>query len=220
MDEKLSIMVVDDEKPMLEWLSILLEEQGYDVTCCGNGQEALNSADKKMPDILVADVKMPGLSGFEVLSELQKRSPGLIGIMMTAFSSVDSAVKAMREGASDYLVKPFEVDQLLVAIEKALSERELKEENRELKKRIKSRYTSKEIIGKSKPILELLEKVRMVADKDSTVLITGESGSGKELIARAIHETGFRSGRPFLGVNCGSFSRDLLASELFGHKKC
>ena len=219
MDNDLSIMIVDDEKPMLEWLSILLEEHGYRVSCHSNGEDALKASAASMPDILVVDVKMPGMSGFEVLTEMQKRHPSLIGIMMTAFSSVDSAVKAMRRGAADYLVKPFEVDQLLLSIEKAINERELKRENQELRRRVRARYSAQSIIGKSKPVIELLEKVRRVADKDSTVLITGESGSGKELVARAIHSSGPRSDGPFLGVNCGSFSRDLLASELFGHMK-
>ena len=158
------VMVVDDEKPMLEWISILLEEHGYSVSCHGNGEDALKAARLSMPDILVVDVKMPGMSGFEVLTEMQKMSPGLIGIMMTAFSSVDSAVKAMRRGASDYLVKPFEVDQLLIAIEKALDERDLKKENLELKRKVRARYSAEAIIGKSRPIVELLEKVRMVSD--------------------------------------------------------
>lgn len=219
MSRPISVMIVDDEKPMLEWLSILLEEHGYDVSCCSTGDQAVKAGLKSMPDILVVDIKMPGISGFEVLTQLQKKSPCLIGIIMTAFSSVDSAVKAMREGATDYLVKPFEVDQLLIAIEKALSERELKRENRELKKRVQSKYSFDGIIGKSKPIVELLEKVRMVADKDSTVLITGDSGTGKELIARAIHSISSRSDKPFFGVSCGSFSRNLLESELFGHMK-
>ncbi len=219
MQQQLSVMIVDDEKPMLEWLSILLEEQGYRISCHGSGEEAIKAARNFRPDILVVDVKMPGMSGFEVLTELQDQFPGLIGIMMTAFSSVDSAVKAMRRGATDYLVKPFEVDQLLVAIEKALDQRELKKENQELRKKVGAKFSAKGIIGKSKPIVELLEKVRMVADKDSTVLITGESGSGKELIARSIHGSSSRADGPFLGVNCGSFSRNLLESELFGHMK-
>ncbi len=219
MSKSVSVMIVDDEKPMLEWLSILLEEHGYQVSCFSTGEQALQAGLKKMPDILVADVKMPGISGFEVLSKLQEESPGLIGIIMTAFSSVDSAVRAMRNGATDYLVKPFEVDQLLIAIEKALSERELRRENRELKKQIHSKYSVDSIIGKSKPIVELLEKVHMVADKDSTVLISGESGTGKELVARAIHSVSSRSDKPFMAVNCGSISRNLLESELFGHMK-
>ncbi|MCD4702279.1 MAG: sigma-54 dependent transcriptional regulator [Candidatus Aegiribacteria sp.] len=219
MRKSLSVMIVDDEKPMLEWLSILLEEHGYDVSSYSTGEQAVEAGLKSMPDVLVVDVKMPGISGFDVLSQLQERSPGLIGIIMTAFSSVDSAVKAMRKGATDYLVKPFEVDQLMIAIEKALSEKELKRENRELRKRIRSKYSIEGIIGKSRPIVELLEKVRMVADKNSTILITGESGTGKELIARAIHSIGSRSDKPFMGVSCGSFSRNLLESELFGHMK-
>ncbi len=219
MSKSLSVMIVDDEKPMLEWLSILLEEHGYEVSCYSTGEEAVTAGLYTMPDILVVDVKMPGISGFDVLTQLRKKFPGLIGIIMTAFSSVDSAVKAMRRGATDYLVKPFEVDQLLIAIEKALSERDLKRENLELRKKIRSKYSVKEIIGKSRPIVELLEKVRMVADKSSTVIITGESGTGKELVARAIHSTGSRSDKPFMAVSCGSFSRSLLESELFGHLK-
>ncbi|NOQ21702.1 MAG: response regulator [Candidatus Aegiribacteria sp.] len=219
MTGPLSVMIVDDEKPMLEWLSILLEEHGYDVSCYSTGEQAVEAGIKSMPDILVVDVKMPGISGFDVLSQLRERSPGLIGIIMTAFSSVDSAVKAMRNGATDYLVKPFEVDQLLISIEKALSTRDLKRENRELRKKIRSKYSVEEIIGKSRPIVELLAKVRMVADKNSTVIITGESGTGKELIARAIHSISSRSDKPFMGVSCGSFSRSLLESELFGHMK-
>lgn len=218
-EEQFSVMVVDDEKPMLEWVSILLEEHGYRVSCHSSGEDALKAAEKSMPDILVVDVKMPGMSGFEVLTRMQELHPALIGIMMTAFSSVDSAVKAMRRGASDYLVKPFEADQLLISIEKAVGEKELKRENAELRRKVRARYSAEGIIGKSRPIVELLEKVRMVADKDSTILVTGESGTGKELIARAIHSSGPRCDGPFLGVNCGSFSRDLLASELFGHVK-
>ncbi|RKZ04772.1 sigma-54-dependent Fis family transcriptional regulator, partial [Candidatus Fermentibacteria bacterium] len=168
MNSSISVMIVDDEKPMLEWLSILLEEHGYSVSCYGTGEQAVEAGLKDMPDILVVNVKMPGISGFEVLTQLQESSPGLIGIIMTAFSSVDSAVKAMRRGATDYLVKPFEVDQLLIAIEKAINERDLKRENRELRKKIHSKHSVEEIIGKSRPIVELLEKVRMVADKNST----------------------------------------------------
>ncbi len=217
MSDRLSLMIVDDEKPMLEWLSILLEEQGFRVSCHDSGESALEAAGEDPPDVLVVDVKMPGMSGFEVLSRMREIAPDLVGIMMTAFSSVDSAVEAMRKGASDYLVKPFKVDQLLVAVEKALKEKSIRKENADLKKKVGARFSTEAILGKSRPILELLEKVRRVAVTDSTVLITGESGSGKELVARAIHGGSPRSDGPFLGVNCGSFSRELLASELFGH---
>ena len=219
MDNQLSVMIVDDEKPMLEWLSILLEQQGYSVACFSDGRKAVTEGRKNMPDILVVDVKMPGISGLEVLSRLREKSPELIGIVITAFSSVDSAVQAMRKGATDYLIKPFEVDQLLVAIEKALGEQKIRIENRELKKKIRSRFSIEGIIGKSKPIIDLLDEVRMVADKDSTILISGESGTGKELIARAIHSISPRAEKPFFGVSCSSFSHSLLESELFGHLK-
>lgn len=219
MDNQLSIMIVDDEKPMLEWLSILLEQQGYEVTCYSNGKEAVAEGGKKVPDILVVDVKMPGISGLEVLTRLREKSPDLIGIVITAFSSIDSAVEAMRKGATDYLIKPFEVDQLLVSIERALNEQKIKKENRELRRKVHSSFSIDGIIGKSKPIMDLLDQVRMVADKDSTVLISGESGTGKELIARAIHSESRRAEKPFLGVSCSSFSHSLLESELFGHMK-
>ncbi len=219
MTEQLRLMIVDDEKPMLEWLSILLEQHGYDVSCYSRGEDALRAAMPDPPDVAVVDVKMPGMSGLELLEKLRERSQDIIGIVMTAFSSVDSAVDAIRKGASDYLIKPFEVDQLLVAIEKAQGERILRRENRDLRQKVRTHFSMKGIIGKSRPMVDLLEKVRMVADKESTVLISGESGTGKELIARALHYHSSRSDRPFLGVNCGSFSRNLLESELFGHVK-
>ena len=219
MDKRLRIMIVDDEKAMLEWLSILLEQHGYDVVCFSNGEMALESAKEEMPDVLVVDVKMPGIGGLDVLSRLRERSPDIIGIVMTAFSSVDSAVDAIRKGASDYLIKPFEVDQLLVAIEKAMGQQQIKQENIDLKKKVRHRFSMEGIVGKSKPILDLLEKVRLVADKESTILITGDSGTGKELIAKAIHYSSRRADRPFFAVNCGSFTHSLLESELFGHMK-
>jgi len=219
MDRQLSVMVVDDEQAMLEWLSILLEQHGYRVGCFSNGEKALQAAALEMPDIVVVDIKMPGIGGLEVLSRLRLIEPDIIGIVMTAFSSVDSAIDAIRKGASDYLIKPFEVDQLLVAIEKAMSHQSLRRENRDLKRKVISRFSMEGIIGKSRPIMDLLEKVRLVADKDSTVLISGESGTGKELIAKAIHYSSARAERPFFAVNCGSFTHSLLESELFGHVK-
>jgi len=219
MDRQLRVMVVDDEQAMLEWLSILLEQHGYRVDCFSNGEKALAAASEEMPDVVVVDVKMPGIDGLELLSRLRRMEPEVIGIVMTAFSSVDSAIDAIRKGASDYLIKPFEVDQLLVAIEKAMGHRSVRLENRELKRKVTRRFSMEGIVGKSRPILDLLEKVRLVADRDSTVLISGESGTGKELIARAIHYGSARAERPFFAVNCGSFTHSLLESELFGHVK-
>jgi len=219
MDKRLSIMIVDDETAMLEWLSILLEQHGYLVSCFSNGEKALEAAKEDIPDVIVVDVKMPGIGGLEVLSRIREREPDIIGIVMTAFSSVDSAVDAIRKGASDYLIKPFEVDQLLVAIEKAIGQQKIKRENIDLKKKVRHRFSIEGIIGKSRPILDLLDKVRLVADKESTILITGDSGTGKELIAKAIHYSSSRADSPFFAVNCGSFTHSLLESELFGHMK-
>jgi DNA-binding NtrC family response regulator len=215
----LRVMVVDDEEPMLEWLSIFLEQAGYHVDCYSDGRAALDAGEASHPDVLVVDIKMPGISGLEVFSRLKEQSPDIVGIVMTAYSSVETAVTAIRHGASDYLLKPFQADQLLLAIEKALGNRRIARENVELRRRVRRDFDFSRIVGKSRPVLELLEQIRVVAGKQSTVLITGESGTGKELVARAIHHNSSRADGPFMGVSCGSFSRNLLESELFGHRK-
>ena len=219
MRDKPHVLLVDDEEPMLDWLSLLLEENGYRVTCFTNPTDALNWATGNSPQILVTDIRMPGMTGLELFSELRKLNPEIAGILITAFSSVETAVKAIRSGVKDYLVKPFKADQLLLAIEKALNQRQVKTENIRLHTELKKEFDFSGIVGASMPMLELLESVRKVADQPSTVLISGESGTGKELIAKALHYNSHRAGKPFLGVNCGSLSKDLLESELFGHVK-
>jgi len=219
MAEEPRVIVVDDEEPMLEWLSIFLEQNGFRVQCFSSGKDAVESGKSDPPDVLVVDIKMPGMSGLETFSLIKENSPDLIGIVMTAYSSVETAVNAIRQGASDYLIKPFQAEQLLIAIEKALGSRKIERENRDLRQKVKHDFDFRSIIGKSRSILHLLEQVRMVAGNRSTVLITGESGTGKELVARAIHQNSRRSDGPFLGVSCGSFSPNLLESELFGHKR-
>ncbi|KZD19886.1 MAG: hypothetical protein AO394_09450, partial [Candidatus Fermentibacter daniensis] len=171
------------------------------------------------PDIALVDLRMPGMDGIDLLSELRRLNPELVGIIMTAYSSIDSAVKAMRQGASDYLIKPFEVEQLMISLERSLKVREVLTENRVLRRQVRTSFDFSEIVGKTEVMLQLLEQVRIVADKESTVIITGESGTGKELVARAIHYNSRRSSGPFLAVNCGSFTSTLLESELFGHVK-
>ena len=214
-----SVYVVDDEQSMLEWLSVLLEQKGYEVSCFSNARRALRAAAESPPDVLLSDIKMPQMSGIELFGHMKKRHEELIGIFMTAYSSVDTAVGAIREGASDYLLKPFEVEQLNLSMEKALKQRQMERENRELRRQVKREYDFSAITGKSEALMQVLEQVRKVADKKSTVLITGESGTGKELVAKALHYNSSRSDGPFLGVNCGSLSRSLLESELFGHVK-
>jgi DNA-binding NtrC family response regulator len=219
MRDKPHVLLVDDEEPMLDWLSLLLEENGYMVTCFANPTDALNWATENSLQVLVTDIRMPGMTGLELFSEMRKLNPEIAGILITAFSSVETAVKAIRSGVEDYLVKPFKADQLLLAIEKALNQRQVKTENKRLHTELKKEFDFSGIVGASKPMLELLESVRKVADQPSTVLISGESGTGKELIAKALHYNSHRAGKPFLGVNCGSLSKDLLESELFGHMK-
>ena len=220
MEKKdLNIVLVDDEESMVEWLSLLLEQNGYTVEAFSHPESALKWAADNTVHLLISDIKMPAMSGLELFGKMRELYPDTAGILMTAFSSVDTAVKAVRKGASDYLIKPFKTDQMLAAIEKAVREMHLTAENRALKSRLKREYDFQGIVGRSKPILELLEVVRKIADQPSTVLISGESGTGKELVAKAIHNNSSRKDEPFVGINCGSLSPNLLESELFGHKK-
>jgi len=213
------MMIVDDEPTMLEWLTVLLRQKGHEVSAFTSGSKALESAGQRVPDVAVVDLRMPVMDGIELLAELRKLNPELIGIVMTAYSSIDTAVRAMREGATDYLVNPFDVEQLQLALERALRERQVLSENMNLRRQVRTSFDFSEIVGKSGVMLELLDQVRTVADKESVVLINGESGTGKELIARAIHYNSPRAEGPFLAVNCGSFTQTLLESELFGHVK-
>ncbi len=215
----LNIVLVDDEESMVEWLSLLLEQNGYAVKAFSHPEMALKWAEEHKVHLLISDIKMPAMSGLELFGRIRELNPDAAGILMTAFSSVDTAVKAVRKGASDYLIKPFKTDQMLAAIEKAVREMDLTAENRALKSRLCREYDFQGIAGRSKPILDLLEVVRKIADQPSTVLISGESGTGKELIAKAIHNNSSHRDEPFVGINCGSLSPNLLESELFGHKK-
>ncbi|PIE53073.1 hypothetical protein CSA37_02955 [Candidatus Fermentibacteria bacterium] len=220
MDKKdLSLVLVDDEESMVEWLTLLIEQNGYQVTSFRKPEEALVWCKENIVHVLISDIKMPGMNGLDLFGRIRELQPYTAGIFMTAFSSVDTAVKAVRGGASDYLLKPFKTDQMLAAIEKCVRDLKLTEENRNLKRKLQKQYNFQGIIGKSKPILKVLELVRKVADNSSTVLISGESGTGKELVAKAIHNNSSRIDEPFVGINCGSLSPNLLESELFGHKK-
>ncbi len=217
--KNLSILLVDDEESMIEWLNVLLEQDGYNVTSFSHPEDALSWSEQNRVHVLISDIKMPAMNGLELFAKMQETHPDMAGIFMTAFSSVDTAVKAVRQGASDYLLKPFKTGQMLAAIEKAVREKKITAENRALKQKLSKEYNFQGIIGKSEPILKLLELVRKVADQPSTVLISGESGTGKELISKAIHNNSIRKDDPFVGINCGSLSPNLLESELFGHKK-
>ncbi|NOY74674.1 MAG: sigma-54-dependent Fis family transcriptional regulator [Kiritimatiellaeota bacterium] len=215
--KKHSVMIVEDERNTREGLARLLR-MNYDVTIAEDGFRAINILKKNNFDIILTDLKMPGADGMEVLEEALKKTPRPSCIILTAYGSIESAVGAMRNGAFDFIPKPVNLDQLELVIQRALETRSLAEENKELKKRLDSKYGFENIIGNSPVMHEVFETVKQVAPTKTTVLITGESGTGKELIAHAIHQLSERGG-PFVPVHCAALPANLLESELFGHEK-
>ncbi len=213
------ILVVDDELAMREALRDWLNEDGYEVGLAGSGEEAITLVNKGHWDIMFLDLKMPGMDGIETLKKVKEINPEIEIIMMTAYATIDTAVKAMKEGAFDYLVKPFEPDEIQIQINKIMERRELKIENLILRQRLEERYEYDEIVGVSKPMQEVFDLISRVSKSDSNILITGESGTGKELIARAIHANSDRCFMPFIVINCGALPDSLLESELFGYEK-
>jgi two-component system response regulator PilR (NtrC family) len=211
------ILVVDDEPSMREMLRIVLQRDRYDVVVAKNGSEAIERLQIEPFDMLLSDIRMPGLSGVDVLRAAKKINPDIVAFMMTAFASTDTAVEAMRLGALDYFTKPFSVDELRLKIRQHLETRRLKQENLLLKRALNSRHEFSSILGRSDAMQLVFATIEMVANTGSTVLISGESGTGKELVARAIHFNSLRRDRPFVAVNCGALPEALLESELFGH---
>jgi len=219
MDETHSILVVDDERSMRDFLAIMLKKEGYRVTSVEDGNQAIKAIQKDIYDLVITDIKMPGIDGLQVLQTIKELSPETLVIMITAFSSTQDAVKAMKQGAIDYISKPFEVEEIKLVIRNALERKKLSEENTYLKRELESKYKFTAIIGESPAMLRVLKMIEKVSNSRSTVLILGESGTGKELIARAIHQNSPRRNKPFVTVNCGAIPEHLLESELFGHMK-
>jgi two-component system response regulator PilR (NtrC family) len=213
------ILVVDDEQSMRDFLSIMLKKEGYDVVTAENGGSALKAIQAEIFDLVITDVKMPGVDGIEVLKTIKEVSPETVVIMITAFATAETAVEAMKLGAYDYITKPFKVDEIKLVIQKAIEKRHLRKENILLRREIESRVGFANFIGTSAPMQSVFSLIRQVADTKSTVLITGESGTGKELVAKAIHFNSSRKGGPFVTVNCGALPETLLESELFGYMK-
>jgi two-component system response regulator PilR (NtrC family) len=213
------ILVVDNEKSMREILSIALRKEGYFIETADDGDTALKILSKENFDLILTDVKMPRMNGLTLLHEAKTLSPETIIIMMTAYASTETAVGAMKEGAYDYLTKPFQLEEVKLIIQNALERRRLRRENLQLKQALKGRSDFSQILGKSQAMQGVLEKVQKVADQRANILILGESGTGKELIARAIHFNSSRKDSPFVTVNCGALPEPLLESELFGHMK-
>ncbi len=211
------ILVVDDERSMRELLAIVLKREGHEVLVAENGRSAIALLEKETVELLISDVRMPDVSGVEVLAEAQRINPDIIGIMVTAFASTETAVEALRLGAYDYLSKPFNVDELKLKVRKALERKHLQQENVLLRRALQDTHQFSNIIGRSPSMQAVFQLVQTIAPTMSTVLVMGESGTGKELVARAIHFNSPRKDRPFVALNCGALPETLLESELFGH---
>jgi two-component system response regulator PilR (NtrC family) len=216
---KQSILVVDDELSMREFLTLMLTKEGYNVDTAENGAIAVKKIEKNNYQLVITDVKMPKKSGIDVLKAVKKSSPETIVIMITAYSSVDSAIEAMKIGAYDYIPKPFKIDEIKIVIRNALEKRELQKENILLKSELKERYRFENLIGHNEKIVKIYNLIRQVSKISTNILILGESGTGKEVVARAIHFNSNRFNKPFVTINCGAIPENLLESELFGHKR-
>ena len=219
MPEKISILIVDDEESVRDSLYNWFIEDGYEVECAENAKKALSILESRNMDIILADIKMPGMDGLEMHRRIRSLNKDSIVIIMTAFAAVDTAVQALKDGAFDYITKPFDPDDLSHLIRNASSQISLKEENKALRNKIVSLENVEDLIGSSQPMIKVLKEVEQVAQSNSPVIITGEIGTGKELIARAIHSNSSRKFSPLVSVHCGALTESLLESELFGHEK-
>jgi two-component system response regulator PilR (NtrC family) len=213
------VLVVDDEAGMREFLSILLRKEGYGIAAAESAEKAMDLMAKGEFDLVISDISMPGLSGIEVLRQARAASPDIPVILITAYASTESAVEALKLGAYDYLVKPFDVEELKTVVRNALEKRRLETENRILKRELKAKGRLDDLVGDSPRMREVMDLIDRIAPTHSTVLICGESGTGKELAARAIHARSPRHDRPFVSINCGAMPDELLESELFGHAR-
>src|SRR5882724_4397239 len=214
-----SILIIDDEAAIRESLETLLELEGYRITTAETGEEGLARIAERAYDLILLDFALPDRNGLEILLDIQDRDPNLAVIMITAYGTVENAVRAMQGGAVNFVQKPWDNEKLLADIRAAVARRKVEEENVQLKRALKQRYNFENIVGKSDPMLRIFDLVGQVAPSRSTVLVQGESGTGKELIAKAIHMNSPRKDRPFVPVNTGSMPADLLESSLFGHVK-
>lgn len=213
-----NILVVDDDRETRELLREVLGEEGYHVITAASGEEALETGKQECFDVIISDMKLgPNLTGLDVLRTYKALHPESEVILITAFGTMETAIQSLKAGAFDYLSKPFKIDELLVQVGRALENRELIRENRNLKRQLSTQAQLSSLVGRTPAMLEVYKKIAMVSDSRSTVLICGESGTGKELVAKAIHHNGPRAERRFYAINCGALTESLLESELFGH---
>src|SRR5580658_219746 len=213
------ILIIDDEPAMVDVISTLCRDKGHQAFPFSSGQKAIDSLASIAPQIVISDIKMEKVGGFDVLRETRELNPQPVVIMITGYASVETAVEAMKLGAYDYITKPFKIDELQLTVQRALDFQSAVRENVYLKKELKERYRFENIIGTSARMQEIYNLIAKIADTDSTILIQGESGTGKELVARALHFNSSREHQPFVAINCSALPENLLESELFGHKK-
>ncbi|MBW7995060.1 MAG: sigma-54-dependent Fis family transcriptional regulator [Candidatus Glassbacteria bacterium] len=220
------ILVVDDEPLMRDFLVETLQRKKYVVDAVGNGSQAIEKVKGEHYDLVISDIRMPEVSGMEVLEDVKKNNPETEVVMITAFGTIENAVGAMKIGAYDYITKPFSADEIEIVVDRALERQQLRDENRnlrndnnQLRNQLKEKYTFSSIVGVSDVMREVYDKIEMIAPSKATVLILGESGTGKELVARAIHYNSDRQNRPFIKVNCAALPESLMESELFGHER-
>ncbi|MBW2275637.1 MAG: sigma-54-dependent Fis family transcriptional regulator [Deltaproteobacteria bacterium] len=219
MAERFRVLVIDDDPGIRDYLETLASRQGYDVTAVGDGEEALSTLDQSRPDIVTLDAVLPGMDGLEILRHLKQRMPEVPVVMLSGHGQARTIVEAMKLGASDFLRKPFEAEELELAFQKALENHALKEEVEHLRGRVRNERSILGLFGDNPKMLEIREIIEQVADTDITVLIRGESGTGKELVARGLYALSGRRDRPFVKVNCAALPSELLESELFGFEK-
>ena len=213
------ILVADDEQSMREFLDIMLKKEGYKVSLASNGEEVVKLIDNDLFDLVLLDIRMPKLDGITALKKIKAITPDTVVIMITAYASADTAIKAMKEGAYDYITKPFKVEEIKLIIKNALEKKNLQKENILLKQVVRDRYHFGNIIGQSPKMVVLYDLLEKVSPTKTNILIAGESGTGKELVAKAIHYNSPRKEKPFVTLNCGAIPESLIESELFGHMK-
>lgn len=218
-NDRKKVLIVDDESGMRHMLSVLLEREGYDIETAENGQVGLNKIKSEDYDLVLCDIRMPEMDGLSFLERAKSVSKNVPVIMMSAFGNVDTAIEAMKKGAYDYVSKPFKADEILLRLQRLTKQESLVHENENLKRVLHQQTSFNNIVARSPKMLEIFDTIRKISEYKTTVLITGESGSGKELIAQAIHFNSPRSNKPFVAINCSAIPETLLESELFGYMK-
>lgn len=216
---KSRILVVDDEESIREFLEIMLRKEGYEVSCVEDGQKALEALKKKTVDMVISDMQMPNMTGLQLLKEVKDQFPDMLFMMITAFGTTETAVEAMKLGAYDYITKPFKIDEVRLNIANALRSQNLEVENRTLKKEMSREYSFQNLVGNSETMHRIYEMIKRVSQTPTNILVTGDSGTGKEMVAKAIHFNGPLKDKPFVTINCGAIPESLMESEMFGHKK-